>query len=288
MHRPVAKRSTRAGAKLSTHMASAPLSAAPASALQPMRARGETMSGRLASAEPSVPRMKPAWTAMVSPARPPSPSAHSRESAGSTAEALNQSERAPSSAAERRARARQRPGAGSGGGGWITAALFDGVAAPGQAGVEGSLGVVETLLVKVGAAEHGANGCARPHHASADSRRGAQPRAEGPAHDQPREGPGRHRASRIVVRLLLCLEAALVTVAIQRLAALALAGQDLIAGHVRHARRGEKERPRHHRGERPAGESRWEARRTHRRHGDARIPFRRRLTEAQASLSIRK
>src|SRR6266852_273457 len=250
MHRPVAKRSTRAGAKLSTHMASAPLSAAPASALQPMRARGETMSGRLASAEPSVPRMKPAWTAMVSPARPPSPSAHSRESAGSTAEALNQSERAPSSAAERRARAGQRPGAGSGGGGWITAALFDGVAAPGQAGVEGSLGVVETLLVKVGAAEHGArpaardsaDGCARADHAPADPGRGAQPRAEGPAHDEPREGPGRHRASRIVVRLLLCLEAALVTVAIQRLAALALAGQDLIAGHVRHARRGEKER----------------------------------------------
>src|SRR5882672_8822271 len=277
MHRPVAKRRTSAGSRLSTPKASAAFRAAPTSALQPMRARGDTMSGRLASAEPSVPRMKPACTAMVSPARPPSPSAHSRESAGSTAEALNQSERAPSSAAERRARARQRPGAGSGGGGWITAALLDGVAAPGQAGVEGSLGVVESLLVKVRAAEHrarsaagdGAHGCARPHHASADSRRGAQSRAEGPAHDQSREGPGRHRASRIVVRLLLCLEPALVTVTIQRLAALALAGQDLIAGHVRHARRGEKERHRYHRGERPAGESRWEAGRARIRHGDA-------------------
>src|SRR6266581_8297438 len=238
MHRPVAKRRTSAGTRLSTHKPSAAFRAAPASALQPMRARGETMSGRLASAAPSVPRMKPACTAMVSPARPPSPSAHSRESAGSTAEALNQSERAPSSAAERRARARQRPGAESGRGSWVKASLFDGIAAPGQAGVEGTLGVVESLLVKVGAAEHrarsaagdGADGCARPHHASADSRRGAQSRAEGPAHDQPREGPGRHRASRIVVRLLLCLEPALVTVAVERLAALALAGQHLIAG----------------------------------------------------------
>src|SRR5712692_3398396 len=155
MQRPVAKRSTRAGARLSTHKASAALSAAPATALQSMMMRGETMSGRLPKAEPSVPRMKPAWTAVVSPARPPSPSAHSRESAGSTAEALNQSERAPSSAAERRARAGQRPGAGPGPRGVSNAVLIDGVAAPGQAGVEGSLGVVETLLVEVGAAEHG-------------------------------------------------------------------------------------------------------------------------------------
>src|SRR2546428_13123230 len=214
MHRPVAKRRMRAGARLSTHMASAPLSAAPASALQPMRARGETMSGRLASAEPSVPRMKPAWTAMVSPARPPSPSAHSRESTGRTAEALNQSESAPSSAAERRARARQRPGAGPGPRGVSNAALLDGVAAPGQAGVEGSLGVVETLLVEVGAAEHGArpaardgaDGCARADHAPADPGRRAQARAEGPAHEQAGQGAGGPRPGWVKIRRLLPLQ----------------------------------------------------------------------------------
>src|SRR6266852_5635231 len=232
MHRPVAKRRTSAGTRLSTPRASAALRAAPTSALQPMRARGETMSGRLASAEPSVPRMKPACTAMVSPARPPSPSAHSRESAGSTAEALNQSERAPSSAAERRARARQRPGAGRVPGGECKDGLLDDVAAPGQAGVEGTLGLVETLLVEIGAAEHGArpaagngaDGCARADHASTDAGRRSQTRAEGAAHDQARQGAGGHRAGWVKIRLLLRLEATLVTVAVERLAALPLAG----------------------------------------------------------------
>src|SRR6266850_8024399 len=204
MHRPVAKRRTSAGTRLSTHRARAPFRAAPTRALQPMRARGEAMSGRLASAEPNVPRMKPACTAMVSPARPPSPSAHSRESAGSTAEALNQSERAPSSAAERRARARQRPGAGRGPGGECTDGLLDDVAAPGQAGVEDTLGVVEALVVEIGAAEHGArpaagngaDGCARADHAPADARRRSQARAEGTAHEQAGQRAGGQRAAR--------------------------------------------------------------------------------------------
>src|SRR2546426_660177 len=153
MHRPVAKRRMRAGARLSTHMASAPLSAAPASALQPMRARGETMSGRLASAEPSVPRMKPAWTAMVSPARPP--------------------------------------------------------------------------------ARDGADGCARADHAPADPGRRAQARAESAAHHQAGQGAGGHRAGWIKIRLLLRLEPALVTVAVEGFAGLPLAGQHLIPRHLR-------------------------------------------------------
>src|SRR5882672_6406497 len=73
-------------------------------------ARADMTSGRLASALASVPTMKPAWTAMVRPARPPSPRPHSRCSAGSTAEALNQSERASSSASERRTSWRQAAG----------------------------------------------------------------------------------------------------------------------------------------------------------------------------------
>src|SRR2546428_2207203 len=66
-----------------------------------MTRRAEKTSGRLASALASVPTMKPAWTAIVRPALPPSPRAHSCLRAGKTAEALNQSERASSSARER-------------------------------------------------------------------------------------------------------------------------------------------------------------------------------------------
>src|SRR5256886_1642584 len=75
------------------------------------RRAGHT-SGRLASAAPSVPAMKPSWTATVRPALPASPSDHSRRSAGRTAEAENQSESASSSASERTASCRQRSGNG--------------------------------------------------------------------------------------------------------------------------------------------------------------------------------
>src|SRR6266545_5212137 len=268
MHRPVAKRSKRAGVRLSTQSASAPLSTAPASALQSMSRRGETISGRLASAEPSVPTMKPACTATVSPARPPSPSCHSRERAGRTAEALNQSDSAPSSAADRTASARQRPRAG-------TRGLLDGVAAPGEAGVEAALGVVEGLVVEIGAAQRGADAAARDgahRGARADDARtgagrGAKPRADGAAHEEARDGALRQRAVGIVVGLLLRLQAALVAVAVERLGALALAGQDLMPGHLR-AGRGHEDRRRELGGVSEAGTSRARARAARVRHGD--------------------
>src|SRR2546425_10247648 len=72
-----------------------------------MTRREENTSGRLTSALASVPTMKPAWTAIMRPALPPGPSAHSCVSAGNTADALNQSERAKSSASERSASWRQ-------------------------------------------------------------------------------------------------------------------------------------------------------------------------------------
>src|SRR2546422_3889484 len=72
-----------------------------------MSVRGDQTSGRLPSALASVPTMKPAWTAIVSAALPLSSSAHSRSSAGRTAEALNQRARAPSSASERTVSCRQ-------------------------------------------------------------------------------------------------------------------------------------------------------------------------------------
>ena len=112
-HTPVTKRSTSAGARCSTHSASTAFASAPASAPHIMSARAGTRSGRLVSAAARVPTMKPACTAMVRPARPPSPRPHSRERAGSTAEALNQSERASSSASDSRPSARQRPDAPS-------------------------------------------------------------------------------------------------------------------------------------------------------------------------------
>src|SRR5574341_513331 len=104
---PVTNLKTSAGARLSTQRASAALARAPSAIAAVISARGERTSGRLPSALASVPAMKPAWTAIVSPALPPSPSAHSRCSAGTTAEALNQRERAPSSASDRTARLRQ-------------------------------------------------------------------------------------------------------------------------------------------------------------------------------------
>src|SRR5215831_5128033 len=110
MQRPVAKRRARAGVRLPTHSARTTFSRAPTTALHSMTMRGETMSGRLARAEANVPTMNPACTAMVRPARPPSPSCHSREREGSTAAALNQSDSAPSSANERKVSARAASG----------------------------------------------------------------------------------------------------------------------------------------------------------------------------------
>src|SRR3989475_98443 len=104
---PVTKRRTRAGARLDTQRASAPFAAAPRRTDQVMSVRGDQTSGRLPSALASVPTMKPAWTAIVSAALPLSSSAHSRSSAGRTAEALNQRARAPSSASERTVSCRQ-------------------------------------------------------------------------------------------------------------------------------------------------------------------------------------
>ena len=65
-----------------------------------MSERGDHTSGRFPSALPSVPSMNPSWTAMVSAAAAASPRCHSRASAGRTADALNQSESASSSATE--------------------------------------------------------------------------------------------------------------------------------------------------------------------------------------------
>src|SRR5213593_4113685 len=210
MQSPVAKRSTRAGVRLSTHSARAAFSAAPASALHSMRMRGDTISGRLPSAEAKVPTMKPACTAMVSPARPPSPSCHSRESAGSTAAALNHRDSAPTSARERKARARQRPGAGS------ATLLGHVVATRLEAGVVRALSVVEVLVVEIRSAERGAeapsrdgaHGRARAHDAAGHSRRGPQPGPRRSAHEEAHQGALGQRLVGVVAGLLLRLEIA--------------------------------------------------------------------------------
>src|SRR5262249_55815392 len=109
MASPVTKRRTSAGPRLSTASASAALATTPATMLTIIKARGDHTSGRLPRALASVPTMKPSWTAMVNPARPEASSDHSRESAGRTADALNQRDSASSSASDRAASARQRP-----------------------------------------------------------------------------------------------------------------------------------------------------------------------------------
>src|SRR5262245_12222211 len=106
--RPVTKRSTSAGTRLSTASATRALAAAPSTALTAMRRRGGQRSGRLVMAAISVPAMKPSCTAMVRPALPAPLSDHSRVRAGSTAEALNQSDSASSSASDRSVSCRQR------------------------------------------------------------------------------------------------------------------------------------------------------------------------------------
>src|SRR6185436_19524193 len=90
--------------------------ATPAFAIAPRRAeaansrRAERTSGRLPSADTSVPTTKPSWTASVSQAPPDSERPHSARSAGATAEPENQSDIARSSAEAMRTRARQRRG----------------------------------------------------------------------------------------------------------------------------------------------------------------------------------
>src|SRR6185369_8031641 len=108
MATPVTKRSTSAEPRSWTATASTPLATAPSTVPATITRRAGQTSGRLARAEARVPRMKPAWTAMVRAALPASPSAHSRRSAGSTAEALNHTQSASSSASERTASCRQR------------------------------------------------------------------------------------------------------------------------------------------------------------------------------------
>src|SRR5262245_8834962 len=105
---PVTKRSTSAGTRLSTASATRALATAPSTALTAMRRRGGQMSGRWVTAAIRVPAMKPSCTARVRPALPAPASDHSRASAGSTAEALNQSDSASSSASDRSVSCRQR------------------------------------------------------------------------------------------------------------------------------------------------------------------------------------
>src|SRR5689334_673239 len=113
MATPVTKRSTSAPARPLTKSASQPLASAPTIAPAIITRREGRTSGRLASAAPRVPTMKPAWTAMVSAALPPSPSAHSRRRAGRMAEALNQRQSASSSASDSTVSCHQRSEAGA-------------------------------------------------------------------------------------------------------------------------------------------------------------------------------
>src|SRR5215470_5449050 len=109
MARPVTNRSASADGRLSTASARMVLAMTPPTMLPSMSRRGDQTSGRLPSALASVPTMKPSCTAIVRPARPEDPSDHSRERAGSTADALNHRDSANSSASDRAASARQRP-----------------------------------------------------------------------------------------------------------------------------------------------------------------------------------
>src|SRR5262245_38069108 len=111
MATPVTKRSAKAGPRLSTQSATAPLATAPSTLLQTMSRRGDHTSGRLVRALARVPTMNPTWTAMVRAAELASPSFHSRASVGRTAEALNQRDNASSSPMDRYTRARQRAAA---------------------------------------------------------------------------------------------------------------------------------------------------------------------------------
>src|SRR5215472_791462 len=113
-HIPVITRSTSAGPRLSTHSATAALASAAAAALHVISRFDDQMSGRLPSALASVPRMKPSWTAMVRLAVPPLPRCHSRRSTSRTADALNQGDRASSSATASAASTRQRAAPASG------------------------------------------------------------------------------------------------------------------------------------------------------------------------------
>src|SRR5262245_31182913 len=99
-HTPVANRSASPGPRLDAQKARALLAAAPRTMPMVITPRAEKTSGRLKRALASVPAMNPAWTAIVSPAAPPPLRPHSRARAGRTADALNQSDSANSSASE--------------------------------------------------------------------------------------------------------------------------------------------------------------------------------------------
>src|SRR5262245_21320177 len=99
-HTPVANRRISAGRRLETPRASAALVTAPSTMPTVITVRAAKTSGRLVRALRSVPTMNPACTAIVRPAAPPAVRPHSRVSAGRTADALNQSESASSSASE--------------------------------------------------------------------------------------------------------------------------------------------------------------------------------------------
>src|SRR6185295_6532923 len=71
------------------------------------------MSGKFRKALSRVPQTKPSCTAIVNQPAVDSLSPHSTRNAGTTAEALNQSDMPSSSAADRRTRARQRAGDGA-------------------------------------------------------------------------------------------------------------------------------------------------------------------------------
>ena len=68
------------------------------------------MSGRFRNALSSVPQTKPSWTAIVNQLALESERFHSQRNAGTTAEPLNQSDIASSSAIETKARIRHRCG----------------------------------------------------------------------------------------------------------------------------------------------------------------------------------
>src|SRR5215510_9535921 len=204
MQRPVAKRSTRAGVRLPTHRARAPFSAAPTTALHSMMMRGDTMSGRLASAEAKVPTMNPACTAMVRPARPPSPSCHSRESEGSTAAALNQSDSALS----------------------LVEVLVVEIGT-GERGAQAAAG---------DRADRGA----RADDAAGRARGRPEPRPRRAADEESRDGALGQRLVGIVTRLLLCLQIAIELIVVHLLIGLPLGGSHDVAGHVLVASRGQE------------------------------------------------
>src|SRR4030095_14791984 len=92
--------------------ANAALARAPPRADRAKRCRTLMMSGRFRTALSNVPATKPSWTAIVNQPAVESESCHSERNAGRTAEPLNQSDIASSSATDNKVRMRQRPDGG--------------------------------------------------------------------------------------------------------------------------------------------------------------------------------